>query len=60
MKWVEDEQIGADTNDLLVLRENINPLHKSATGLCGGSERIRTAVGAFAELCLAARPRNRI
>ncbi len=26
--------------------------------LCRGSEQIRTAVGAFAELCLASRPRN--
>jgi hypothetical protein len=25
---------------------------------CGGPERIRTAVGAFAELCLATRPQD--
>ena len=35
-----------------------NPLFNMDSGLIGGSERIRTAVGAFAELSLATRPRN--
>ncbi len=35
-----------------------SPHRKYCEGFQGGFERIRTAVAAFAELCLTARPRN--
>ncbi len=37
---------------------NSKSRHKAT--FCRGSERIRTAVGAFAELCLATRPQNQL
>jgi hypothetical protein len=38
--------------------ERLNLLLENTGGNNGGSEQIRTAVEAFAELCLTARPRN--